>query len=321
MRLAHVALFGVLVAGDVRPARAQGSVAAAECCVELRFTIGARALGLGEAVTARTAPGSLFVNPALVAGLDADQFIVHNANTSIENSNTFSLLIRSDLLGTFGVSYRLLDYGEQPSTDPNGIQTGTLSTLAHVLTATYATNVTPGLNAGVSYKLFQFRNDCRGYCQGQNFVATTHGLDLGVQLRPPSLPGLEVGASAVHVGFPLQVVNAAQASPMPARLRFGGAYEVGRHLRSDTTWTWWLSGDAVVSPRHGTVELHVGSEVTLDETIYLRAGYSGGEGFASGAAVGVGLSYDRFEIGLAKSFQRSPVDETDPVQITFGIRF
>jgi hypothetical protein len=296
-------------------------VSSDECCASLLAPIGARALALGNAITARTAPDGLFANPALIANVAADEFLVHNAKTSLETSNTFSLIIRSQALGGFGLSYRFIDLGEIEARDPSGNTVGTIILFEHALTATFATSVVNGVDAGVSYKLYQFRQDCRGFC-GSSFAATTHMLDLGVQIHPPTIPHLVLGAALVHPGFPLQVINADQASPTPSRLRVGGAYEFLHHFRTDSIAQIWLSVD-VVDParRPGEPIINAGVEASIDESIFLRLGYGGGSGFAGGAAVGVGLRYRRFDVAIAKSFVSSPLDEADPIQVTFGIRF
>jgi len=297
-------------------------VPATECCLPLLFTVGARALGLGDAVTARTSPGSLFANPATLADVTDDEFLVHNTRTSLEQSNTFTLLIRSEVAGTFALSYRLVDHGEQDARDPNGNPTGRIGVFEQILTASYATRVTTGINAGINYKLYQFRQDCRGFCGIEGFSATTHGIDAGVQVRPSAIESLELGASIVHLGFPLQVINADQASPMPTRIRVGGAYEVAHHFTADTAVVAWLVLDVIASPRDASQSLaNVGAELSLDRTLFLWMGYAGGSGLTGGASVGVGLVYDRFDVGVSKSFLSSPIDDSEPIQFTFGIRF
>jgi len=298
-----------------------GEVASQECCLPLLLSIGARALSIGDAVSARSGPGSLFANPALIADVVHDQFLVHNANTTIDKQNTFTLLIHSDVAGSFALSYRLIDYGEQEARDPDGNLTGSVATLEQEVVATYATRVVPGVSAGVSYTLYQYRVDCRGFCNTEGFAATTHGIDLGLQVEPPSMRYLALGASIVHLGFPLQVVNREQASPLPLRVRTGAAYEVLHHFREDSTVAVWASTDIVTNPREGSVVVNVGAELSLEETIFLRAGYGSGRGIAGGAAVGVGLRYDRFDISVAKSFVSTPIDDSEPIQITFAIRF
>lgn len=304
------------------PARAQTALAK-ECCVSLLRPTGARALSVGDAVTAKPTADALFANPSLLGPLIDDQFLVHNASTSIEDSNTFTLLLATSV-GSFALSYRLNDFGDSETTSetPGGPATGSIALSEHTLVATYGTRIGAGFSAGVSYKLFQFRLDCRGFCGTEPFAATTHMLDLGAHWAAPLVPGLELGASLVNVGFPLQVINEAQASPPPVRLRVGAAYEALQHTTLDSIARLWVSVDAVqnvASP--GLPTLNVGAELSLDETLFVRGGYGGGSGTAGGAGLGVGLRYDRFDLAVAKSFSSSPLETGDPFQVTFGIRF
>ena len=108
---------------------------------------------------------------------------------------------------------------------------------------------------------------------------------------------------------------------MPLRLRFGAAYEAGHHFLADSVFAVWPSADLVVNPREGDAYLNFGVDVSVEETIFVRAGYRGGGDFIGGAGVGLGLKYDRFVVDIAKSFISSPIDESDPVQISFSIRF
>jgi hypothetical protein len=306
-------------------AQSSDAVGATECCLPLLFATGARALSLGGAITARTSPGSIFANPALIAEIGDDEFLIHNANTSLERANTFTLLISSEAIGSLALSYRLIDRGEQTARDNNGNIIGSIAVYDQVLTATYATRVGAGLNAGINYKLYQFKQTCAGTgidCTTVGFSATTHAIDFGIQYRPPALRTLELGASIVHLGFPLQVVNADQASPMPVRVRGGAAYEVAHHFQPDSTTKLWLTADLVASPRSvGESLVNVGAELSLDETVFLWAGWAGGSGLTGGAAIGVGLNYDRFDVGIARSFRSTPLEESEPLQITFGVRF
>lgn len=293
-----------------------------ECCVTLLRATGARALSLGDAIAARPSPDGLFVNPALLGPLTHDQLLVHSANTSLEQSNTFTLILATGV-GVFALSYRLNDFGETETTgEVPGSPTGSIALFEHTLVATYGTTIAAGLSAGVSYKLFQFRLDCRGFCGTEGFAATTHMLDLGAHFRPAALPSLQLGASLLHVGFPLQVVNEAQASPPPSRLRIGAAYEVLRHTHLDSIADLHVSLDVVERPTNpGSPDVNVGAELSLEETLFVRIGYGGGAGAAGGAGVGVGLRYDRFDLAVAKSFVSSALDDSDPFQVSFAIRF
>jgi hypothetical protein len=294
-------------------------VSAEECCLPLLLHVGARAVGLGNALTARPGADALFVNPAALGWLTRDEFRVHSSETDIETSTAFSLAFRIGRAGTIAATYRLVDYGEVEATGEFGEPIGTLRLLHHALMGSFGTILTPGVAAGISYKLYQFRQDCRGSCTG--FAATTHAVDAGVQYHPPLWRALQLGASVVHLGTALQVINAEQEDPTPVRIRAGGAYELMHHFTSDSTTALWASLDVSGSWREGVAPvIGSGLELTLDETIYVRGGYTTGSGRNAGGAVGVGLRYDRFDIGIAKTFVSSTTGQ-DPYHITFAVGF
>ncbi|MGH7555123.1 MAG: PorV/PorQ family protein [Longimicrobiales bacterium] len=303
-------------------ARAQSSAAGGECCLSLLFPIGARAMALGNAIVARTYAGSFYINPALLSEIEDDEFFVHNLDTDLETTNTFSVMIRSRVAGSFALSYQMVDKGEQEIRTGGGNPTGTISLLDQVVTATYSTPVAAGFNAGVSYKLIQERRDCQGFCSDEGGSATTHGVDLGVQFKHRRVPALVLGASVSQLGFALQVINAEQSDPLPTRLRIGAAYEVLHHFRPDSAVALWLSADVVDNwNQPGGAIVNVGAELSVGNAIWLWAGHGGGSALYHGIATGVGLKYNRFDVAVGKTFASSPLDERDPVQVTFGIRF
>ena len=321
--LIAVVVVAGLHAASALPARAQDDrVGSTECCLPLLFPVGARAVGLGNALTARPGPDAVFVNPAGLAWLATDEFRLHNARTEYETTNTFGLAIRIRTAGTIGVAYRLIDLGEIESTDRFGNVTGSLRLLEQALFATFATTMAEGLSAGISYTLFQFRQECTNVCGSTPFSATTHGVDAGVQFHPQVWPALQLGVSIVHFGLPLQVVNAEQASPMPARIRAGAAYEVLHHFSNDSTTSVWAIADVAASWRAGVPPVASAAvEAILDEILYVRGGYATGTGRTSGPAVGLGLRYDRFDIAVAKSFFATGATTPDLIQVTFAITF
>ena len=75
----------------------------------------------------------------------------------------------------------------------------------------------------------------------------------------------------------------------------------------------------------GNPAVYVGTELAALENpaISLRAGYAfGAELQVDGAGVGLGIRFDRFDLGIAKSLTSSPLaGDTDPVNITFGYIF
>jgi hypothetical protein len=304
-----------LLALPTSPLRAQndGRVGAQECCLQLNFPIGARAVSLGNALTSRGGSDALFLNPAGLASIQRDEFRIHSAPTELETSTAFSIAVRIRNVGAAALTYRLVDYGETEAVDSLGFPIGTIQLLDHVLIASFGTTLATGLNAGVSYTLFS---------EQTGITATTHGIDAGIQYHPPLWPSLQLGASIVHLGFPLQVINAQQASPLPTRIRVGAAYEVMHHFSPDSTTALWATVDGSGSLHEGAEsEVGGGLELVVDKTIFVRAGYLSGAGRTAGAAVGVGLQYDRFDIGIAQTFVSTAAGGRDTFQVTLAIGF
>lgn len=322
--LHRVLVAALLILSGALPVRAQAGwddrVGAQECCQPLLLHIGARGVALANALTARAGADAVFVNPAALARLPSDEFRVHTSETEIETSTVFSLAFGIGGAGNVGVSYVLIDYGEIPVTDQGPIPTGTLRLLNHALLASFAATLAPGLSAGVTYRVYQERQDCRGTCTSRS--SATHGLDLGVQFHPELWPALQLGAAVTHLGPALQVINAEQADPAPVRVRAGAAYEVLHHFSADTTTALWASVDVAGSWRDGVEPVVAGGlELVLDRTIYVRGGHATGSGRTAGSRVGVGLRYDRFDVGIAKAFAGGSTGGHDPYHITFAIGF
>jgi hypothetical protein len=297
-----------------------GDVAADECCLTLLLPVGARALALGGALTARRAPDGIFVNPASVANLPSAEVRIHSAKTEIERSTAITALFGISDAGTLAFSYRLVDYGDIDATDEMGNPTGRIRIADQALNATFATEAMPGVRAGVTYTLFQFSSDCTGICGDPGFQATSHALNLGLQVQPSWVPYLDVGASLNNLGQSLQVRNAVQAAEMPTRIRLGAAYELLHLLRPDSTVRLWSSVDCSTS-WHAGVEPQVSAalELAMDNTIFVRSSWASGEGRGTGAAVGMGLVYDRFEISVAKAFVG--IEDAAPIQVSLAVRF
>lgn len=314
--------FALLVVPGAASAQ-DASVPAQECCLALLVPVSARSVALGRAIVARAGAEAAFANPAGLAGLDTAQVVVHHT-TLVEGDevNAVSLLFVPERVGTIGVSYYLLDHGEQDAVDGDGRPVGSLASRQHYFVASYATRVAAGFAAGIGYKLYQLRQDCSGFCNGSGNVATTHTVDFGVQYHPRWARSLQVGAAVTDLGFRLQVVNAAQADRPPTRLRVGAAYDALSTFRPDSALRLWVSGE-VEYPVFGLSETVTGAgvELSVQDLVQLRAGYRSGGGLDSGPAVGVGVRYERFSVGVGKSFHQSPLGDSSPVQITFGVDF
>lgn len=294
-----------------------------ECCLLLLVPVGARASSLGGSSTARSGVEAVFRNPAGLAGLERNTFVVHHSDISVNTQvDAFTLLVTPRGFG-LGLSYQLFDNGEIPTTDSFGQPTGELVLRDHLLVVSAATRVTPGLSAGVSYRFFQQRIDCNGQCGGEESAGTTNAFDAGLRYQPVWHPALELGVSLVNVGPGLEVEDAEQTDPLPGRIHAGAAYDILAAARADDRVALRVTTDVRdVLRQPGSPTVAVGMELDVQQAVFLRAGYAPGEGLGTGAAVGVELRYDRFDIAVARSFVNSQLGtDSEPFQVSFGLNF
>lgn len=298
--------------------------AGTECCQQLLVPVGARASALGGAVTARTGADAVFRNPAGLAALDGGRFMIHHSDdTTVDvQVDAFSLLLPL-FSTTIGVSYQLFDNGEIETRDASGQLTGELTLRDHLVVASFGVPLGAGLSAGLNYKVFQQRIDCTGLCGGEENVATTQAADMGLLYRPPWHPPVQFGLSVVNAGLSLQVVNVEQADRFPGRIHLGVVYDILGPASTDSLVALRLAVDASDElARPDSPRLAVGLELDVQEAVFLRAGYAPGEGLGSGAAVGLELRYDRFDIGVSRSFSNSLLEaDEEPFQVSLGLHF
>jgi hypothetical protein len=128
----------------------------------------------------------------------------------------------------------------------------------------------------------------------------------------------------MNVGPGLQVVNAEQADPSRAGSMWAPPTTCWGGGRADERVALRLMTDVqdVLREPGDPTTLAVGLELDVQRAVFLRAGYAPGEGLGTGAAVGVELRYDRFDIAVARSFVNSQLAaDTEPFQVSFGLNF
>jgi hypothetical protein len=295
-----------------------------ECCLRLLVPVGARASALGGAITALGGADAVFRNPAGLATLTGGQFVIHHSDdTTLDvQVDAFSLLF-TPFSSVMGISYQLFNRGEIETTDASGQPTGELSYRDHLVVGSFAVALGGGLSAGLNYKVFQERVNCIGLCGGEEYVATTQAADMGLRWNPTWHPALEVGLAVVNAGFALQVINAEQSDPFPGRIHVGVVYDVLAAIPTDSVVALRIGVDArdrLADP--GSPVLAVGVELDVQGAVFLRAGYTPGEGLGTGAAIGLELRYDRFDVGVSRSFVNSLLEaDEEPFQVSLGIHF
>jgi hypothetical protein len=318
------------VAGQTKPERPSGvgsgfaelASANQECCRTMLLPIGARQASMAMAVAPTSSPDAVFYNPAGLAQLDGNHFVVHHLESDIQPFDAFTLLVSPGNLAVFGISYALVDHGDQELTGENEQVVGRISSADHLLIASFATNLLANFTAGLSYKFFNWRIDCSGVCSDFDRSAKTHAIDVGVQYQPSWFSSVRIGAALLNAGLPLQVQNAEQSDPLPTRLRLGVSYDVMQHFDSIGPYNLLLLVEAQeddwkrpTSPRGA-----VGMEASVGDIVFLRAGYGAGEGLEAGPAVGVGVVYSSFNVAVAKRVNGGLLGD-EPFQLTVDVGF
>jgi len=275
----------------------------------LVFPVGARAVGMGQTALGSEGHGeSAFWNPAALATMESNEFVLHSATLVAGRSNVLAAYFPSRGIGVLGGAVYLVDYGDLERTDNNGNTIARIAPRNFEFLASYATALAGSFVFGLNYKLVQFRVDCSGDCT--NFPSgqgTTHAIDLGGQFRVGAGGPLRVGVALRNVGFKLQVQNKPQADPLPARLAVGAEYHVLLPMRDgappNERFDLRLAAD-VDSPwgHQGQSELRLGLDVGYQRLVRVRGGYAFVQDGLSGPSVGLGVESGSIGVDLARMF-------------------
>lgn len=326
LRLTSLLLLLLTAPGSPLHGQEGGGGTAREGALFLLLPVGAQGVAMGRAMSALPTQEGAFWNPAGLAWMDGGRALLYRGEHVAGEATAVSVLLQRDGVGVAGVSYQLLDVGDQDLTDGQGQVRGSISVRSHQAVASFAAPLFSRLATGVNFKVVQFRVGCRGECREQTVTATTYAVDVGVQTIPFEGIPLRLGAMVAHMGPRLQVDNAGQADPLPTRVRISAAYEILGRLAEGGAVRLWLTAEGEDRPGDpGSPSVYFGSELSAgdQDLVYVRGGYVLGElDQPDGAAVGVGVRYDRLELGIARSLGRPGIGGgSEPVHITLGFLF
>lgn len=306
-----VILAGALACGGGLPgAVAAQSGFAQEGALFLLLPVGARAVGLGQAVVADR-PGSEAVwwNPAAIGAATRREAAIHHSQSVAGTGDAVTLLVPSSLLGVLALSVNIFDYGEQESNPDPTTPTqggGTIIPRSFVYAATYATSLGSYVTAGLTYKLVQFRIDCTGPCPDIAFSATTSALDLGAQFMIKRSIPLLIGVAARNlVGLKLQVNDNPQSDPIPRRLQVGAQYRIDVPARLAPDMAVRVAFDVVDEISIDNPAPRFGADIAYRDRFHVRGGYAfeASRSEAGGPSIGLGLSTGNlvFDVGRTLS--------------------
>ena len=294
-----------------------------EGALDLLLPTGARAVALGQATMAVDGTTeSVWWNPSGLARMRGTTAAIHHSQSIGGTADAVAVVAHSRVLGSFGVSASLRDFGSSSAADDGGTEGGTILPRSLVYAATYAAAV-ERLNVGLSYKLVQWRVDCTGPCTGETgLLAQTSAIDAGAQFSlDPDLP-VTVGAGVRNVGLRVQVNDEPQADDLPSRLQAGLEWRVSQLSNVVDGAELRLSADMVSELRRMDPSPRVGAEVGWQRRIRVRGGYASRSGGFGGPSLGVGYETGSLAIDLARLFDEvSSMTGADPTYLSVRYRF
>jgi hypothetical protein len=294
-----------------------------EGALDLVLPTGARAVGLGQATMALDGTTeSVWWNPSGLARMQGTTAAIHHSQSIGGTADAVSVVAHSKLLGSFGVSASLRDFGSSTNSDDGGTEGGTVLPRSLIYAATYAAAV-ERLNVGLSYKLVQWRIDCTGPCTGETgILAQTSAIDAGAQYSlGPSVP-LTVGASVRNVGLRMQVNDEPQADALPSRLQAGVEWRIAQMASVMDGAELCVNADVVSELRRIEPSPRVGAELAWQRRIRFRGGYASKAGGFGGPSLGVGYDTGNLAIDFARLFDDvSSMTGAEPTYLSVRYRF
>jgi len=291
----------------------------------LEIGLGARATGMGEAITAITDDaGSVFWNPAGLADISGrNLYTAYNTWPAGISIGGLSAAMSLGNIGTFAVStvYLITDDMEITTIDrPDG--TGEYFNISNYsLGLTYSRYLTDKVSIGVTTKLvhegyWDYSYSSWAMDLGTLYRTGFHGLNIAMSILNF---GPEVKFSGDYIDYSDPLSYNAQPDPepksfekysLPINFRFGVSMDLlnaGAHRL--------ISAFDMVHPNNNLEQYNLGFEYSMNRMFYLRSGYrfnTDEGGFSLGAglklnmgnALGLYTDYSYADLGILKSIHR-----------------
>jgi hypothetical protein len=319
---ARVALVLSLLAPGLAVAQSGGRSEGAQ---ELALPVGAGIIAMGQAGVAEQAgTESAWSNPAGLAWLRRPEAALHHGQTAIYTSDVLALVAPRAPVGVFGLAVHLVNYGEAGVTGSTEDPLGSATLRAIVANGSFATTFGRRLSAGVNFKLYQFRSDCTGICEGfPSGTSNTSAIDAGMQYRVgPAAAPLWLGVAARNVGLSFQVRDEQQSDVIQTRYDVGAAYAPSLAALAPGLSA-RVAVQLVRSPHLPGLGTRFGTAILWQDVASVRLGYSKGEAHGpSGPSLGVGVRRGRVRIDLARLLgTEQQIGGEAPTYLSLGLGF
>jgi hypothetical protein len=268
----------------------------------LLIPTGARPVGMGRAATAIAGDlQNVRWNPASLGALDAVNPLVSSYDGPLDFVVTeFAAAVPISDFGVLALSAEVQSFGDIPLTGLDSPDTpiGQLSPNNLVVSLGFGRRLVQRLSFGVAAKLI--RSELVGQLKGSTF-----GFDAGLHWLPLANVPLQLGVSALNLGPDLRFDDrpGAEAQPLPARARFGVAYDALSHLLPGKGIQLLLALDLEHAIRNlETGSQYFGVELGVREILFLRGGFIAETLIETntGTTVGLGVGLGAFRFDLAR---------------------
>ena len=292
----------------------------------LLVPFGARAVGMGEAISADTALGAegIWWNAAALSRQKHKEAAVHYSQTLLANSVMMSVVIPSRVFGSLALGAYDVNYGDQQATDQfTGQPIGVISNHNYLLAAAYATPVGKRLSVGLTYKFIMLRFKCSGTCGNVPVLSgSSSALDGGAQYVMPTSFPLTIGLSVRNMGQKLQIKDSPQADPLPLVVQAGVSSRLPIASLKTAGASLDVNADVLNADALGGTNIGLGASLGYQDMYFLRAGYKRQKGDGSGPSIGIGIQRGAIGIDLSRRFDRLSADlgET-PTYVALRARF
>jgi len=264
----------------------------------LLLPVGARAVGMGEAVVAqRGGSDLLWWNPSGIVGNgpQSHEIALHHSTTVVGQGNALAFVWPADKKTAFGLLVNVLDLGQQTLTDDQGNSIGVASPTDYSVAASYAVAPAPWLALGVTAKHVEAGIPCSGVCSGLGIASSrSNGFDIGMQFRPDAIP-LTLAAAARNLGI-------AGAAGRPGRIDLGADYKVMAFARGNDSVEVHGAADLVSTVKMDSTTARLGTDIVVDQRLHVRAGYIRDPVNGSGGAIGVGLQSGKLVFDIGRTY-------------------